>query len=147
MAVMTFSLDQFELPLYHAEDEGLWVLGSWITGDISVEKQVCLDALAMAADVSAGRPPFEEWSSENYQVEFTPSVLRIQNLWIPDERGEFPFPLVKEVIEDYWKFLVSIPENPRLIREFHPDRPEWEAHLLLWEETWKRPHPYRGTFF
>ena len=147
MGFMSFSLDSFKLPLYEANDSRYLPLGSWITTDITIYKGVCLDALAMIADISAGRPPFEEWDSENYAVSFTPTQVEIQNQWVEHEHGVFSVPEVREAVEDYWKFLVSLPDSPDLIREFRPDLPEWQAELMQWETRWGRPHPYRGTFF
>ncbi|WP_202124920.1 hypothetical protein [Actinomadura physcomitrii] len=146
--MLTFSLDEYyRLPLFEVDDERHRALGGWITTDISIYKRTCLDALAVVADLVAGQPPSEEWSSENYEVAFGPWGLRFQNVWGPDQRGEYTLAEVKEAVEEYWTFLASIPDNPRLIREYRPDLPEREAELLLWEETWERPHPYRGVLF
>ncbi|MFC4912844.1 hypothetical protein [Actinomadura gamaensis] len=144
---MTFSLDKHRLPLFHTDDQRLEPLGVWIIADISIYKQVCLDALAMIADVSAGRPPFEPWSSDKFDVAFSESGITIQNLWIPDQHGEYTLAETRDTVENYWRFLVAVPDNPNLIREYRPDLPEWQADLLMWEESWKRPHPYRGVFF
>ncbi|MGC3859363.1 hypothetical protein [Micromonospora chersina] len=144
---MTFSIDQFKLPLYQVDDERYEALGVWLTTDISIYFRVCLDALAMIDDVSHGRQPFEEWSSDKFDVHFTPERVSLQNQWLEFQHGEYPVPEIREVLERYWRFLVSMPERTHLIREYHPDLPQWQADLLLWEETWKRPHPYRGRLF
>lgn len=147
MSSMTFSIDQFELPLYQVDDERYEALGVWLITDISIYFKVCLDALAMIDDVSHGRPPFEEWSSDKFDVRFTPDRVSLQNQWLEDQHGEYPVPEVREVLERYWRFLVSMPERTHLIREYHPELPQWQADLLSWEETWGRPHPYRGRLF
>lgn len=147
MSFMTFSLDKLRLPLYAAEDGRYQPLGAWIITDISIYKGVCLDALAILADISAGRPPFEPWDSDNYTVNFTPTEVTIQNNWVEHERGTFTVAEVRDAVEEYWRFLAGIPDNPDLIREYRPDLPEWQAALLQWEETWGRPHPYRGKLF
>jgi hypothetical protein len=144
MSFMSFSLDNLTLPLYHAEDGKYQPLGAWIITDISIYKGVCLDALAMIADVSAGRPPFEDWDSENYTVSFTPTEISIQNNWVGHERGIFTVAEVRDAVENYWRFLVGIPDNPHLIREYRPDLPEWQAAVIQWEERWGHPHPYHG---
>ncbi|POM26738.1 hypothetical protein BTM25_11440 [Actinomadura rubteroloni] len=147
MSFISFSLDpEFRMPLYHATDEKYRTLGAWILADISTNKRVALDALATIADVEAGRP-HEPWDSENYTVGFGAAGIEIQNDWVPNERGAYSLAELKEAIETYWKFLVSIPDNPDLIREFRPDLPEWQAAVLAWEDTWKRPHPCRGVLF
>ena len=143
MSRMTFSLDDFRLPYCLSDDERMQRLGNWISTDISIYKGVCLDALATVADVVAGRP-VEPWESENFTVHFSDAGVSIRNEWVEVERGEFSMAEVREAVEDYWRFLVAIPDNPELIREFRPDLPEWQAALLMWERTWRRPHPYRG---
>src|SRR5262249_7351943 len=104
-------------------------------------------ALAMLSEVSAGQPPFEPWDSENYTVRFASTGVSIQNDWVEHEHGEFSVADVREAVEDYWRFLESLPENPNLVREYRPDLPESQAALLRWEEKWDRTHPYRGSLF
>ncbi|MBO2446091.1 hypothetical protein J4573_03250 [Actinomadura barringtoniae] len=148
MSFISFSLDpEFRMPLYHANDKKYQALGAWILADISNNKRVALDALATIADIEAGRPLTEPWDSENYTVDFGPAGVEIQNDWVSHESGSYSLAELKEAIETYWKFLASIPDNPDLIREFRPDLPEWQAAILSWEDTWKRPHPYRGKLF
>lgn len=144
MSFMSFSLDNLRLPLYQADDGKYQPLGAWIITDISIYKGVCLDALAMIADVSADRPPFEVWDSENYTVNFSPTGISIQNNYVEHEHGDFTVAGAREAVENYWRFLVGIPDNPHLIREYRPDLPEWQAAVMQWEERWGRPHPYRG---
>lgn len=143
---ISFALDDFRLPYCKAENDRLQRIGNWITTDISIYKGVCLDALATLADAAAGKQT-EPWDSENYTVTFLGSTLRIQNDWVESERGDYDLAEVREAVEDYWRFLVSIPDNPNLVREFRPDLPEWQAALMMWEKTWDRPHPYRGSLF
>ncbi len=147
MSSMTFSIDQFKLPLYQVDDQRYEALGVWLITDISIYFGVCLDALAMIDDVSNGRPPFEEWSSDKFDVNFTPERVSLQNQWLEDQHGEYAVAEVREVLERYWCFLVSMPERTHLIREYHPELPQWQADLFQWEETWGRPHPYRGRLF
>ena len=144
---IAFSLDGFRLPLYEVADQRYETLGVWLISDISIYFRACLDALEMVDDVSNGRRPAEEWSSDKFEVGFTPERVSLQNLWLEGQHGEYAVPEVREVLERYWRFLVNTPERTHLIREYHPDLPQWQADLLLWEETWKRPHPYRGRLF
>lgn len=148
MPNLRFRFDStFERPLYEASDPRYSTLGAWLIGDISNVMLVCLDALAMIDDVSKGEEPFEPWDSENYSVVFQPSGVTIQNVWAEDERATYAVPEIREALEDYWRFLCSLPENPHLVREFRPDLPEWEADLVNWEGKWERTHPYRGRLF
>ncbi len=147
VSFISFSTDQFRLPLFHVVDERYAALGNWIAGDISNQPLVCLDALAMIDDAAGGRLPFQPWSSENYDVRFTPEGLEFQNLWLEDDHGRYTVGEAREALENYWRYLVDQPQNPHLVREYRPELPQWHADLLLWEETWERPHPYRGRLF
>ena len=101
-------------------------------------------ALAIIADAAAGKQT-EPWESENYTVIFSESELTFQNKWIESDYGKYAAGEARAAVEDYWRFLISLPDNPELIREFRPDLPEWQAALLLWEDSWKRTHPYPGN--
>jgi len=144
--LFSFSLDQYRLPVAEVDDERYRRLVNWMITDVSVHPQVALDALAMIDDVANGRPPFEEWSSENYEVSFTSDGLTFQNVWLPHDNGNYTVEEARQAFEEYWRFLVSLPDRG-LIREYRPDLPEWQADLLMWEETWGRAHPYRGRLF
>ncbi|MFI0374377.1 hypothetical protein ACH35V_41515 [Actinomadura sp. 1N219] len=147
MPEITFAIrPEYGAPYCLADDPRMQTLGNWMTTDISIYKSVCLDALATVADAEAGRPT-EPWDSDNYEVHFSSSAMSFQNKWVETTHGEYTITEAREAIEDYWRFLVSIPDNPDLIREFRPDLPEWQADLLQWEDSWKRPHPYRGKLF
>ncbi|MEU0152653.1 hypothetical protein [Micromonospora fulviviridis] len=146
-ADITFALDQFGLPVYEADDPRYEALGVWLITDVSRSFLVCLDGLAMVDDVSHGQPPFEEWSSDKFDVTFGSDGVSMRNQWLEYQHGEYTVTEVREVLERYWGFLVSVPERTHLIREYRPDLPEWQAALLRWEERWGRPHPYRGRLF
>jgi len=87
--LFSFSLDQYRLPVAEVDDERYRRLVNWMITDVSVHPQVALDALAMIDDVANGRPPFEEWSSENYEVSFTSDGLTFQNVWLPHDNGNY----------------------------------------------------------
>jgi hypothetical protein len=147
VSVVSFRMDpEFNRPDYQVTDARYDLLAEWVVTDLGTFFFVVLDALAMSAEVARGEEPFEEWTSENYEVSFTRSVLRIRNLWVPGAEGEFPADLARTTIEDYWHFLVEQPERA-VVRDFRPDLPEWQANLELWEKEWGRVHPYRGSFF
>jgi hypothetical protein len=144
---ISFAADQYGLPTYQTDDPKYQTLGAWLIGDVSNCPLVALDALAMIDEVSKGDEPFEPWSSENYDVAFTPSGVTINNVWVESERAQYPLPEVRAALQSYWRFLASRPENPHLVREYRPDLPTWEADLLSWEEKWERTHPYPGRLF
>ena len=146
MSFISFSLNQYRLPLFHVDDDRYRALGAWIITDISRHMLVCLDALEMIEDVAHGRLPQEEWSSENYEVSFTPQGFSFRNLWLSDDTGQYTVDEAREAFEEYWRFLVSLPERG-FIREYRPELPEWQADLLRWGEKWGRTDPYRGRLF
>lgn len=147
MSFISFSLGPYNLPTYHIKDDRYMTLGVWLITDISIYLQTCLDGLAMLDDVIHGREPFEEWSSDKFDVSFRPDGVTLQNLWLEDQHGEYSIEETREALESYWVFLMNTPEDKALIREYHPELPQWQADLLQWEETWGRPHPYRGRLF
>ncbi|MEV7267437.1 hypothetical protein AB0N38_28130 [Micromonospora aurantiaca] len=147
MAFISFSVDEYRLPLFNVTDQRYRALGAWLITDVSVSYSACLDALQMIDDVANGRPLDEGWDSDKYEVSFAPTGVEFVNEWVADERGRYSLDETREAVESYWRFLAGRPENRELIREYRPDLPRWEAELLQWEERWGRPHPYRGRLF
>ncbi|MEU1842321.1 hypothetical protein [Micromonospora sediminicola] len=147
MAFISFSVDEFRLPLFTVTDQRYRALGAWLITDVSVSYSACLDALQMIDDVANGRPLEEGWDSDKYEVSFSPAGVEFANEWVADERGHYSLDETRESVEAYWRFLANRPENRELIREYRPDLPRWQAELLQWEERWGRPHPYRGRLF
>ena len=141
---MRFRMDDHFGPVTEDKAPGQEVLAGWICTDIGTPFRVLLDALAMINDVALGRPPYDEWSSEGYDVDFSPSGVTIRSLHGSRRSGNYSVEEVRSALEDFWRFLVEQPERRNVRREFRPDLPEWKAALLGWEDTWKRPHPYRG---
>jgi hypothetical protein len=141
---MRFRMDEYFGPVAEDMDSGREVLAGWITTDIGSSFRVLLDALAMADDAGSGRPPFDEWSSDGYDIAFSPSGVAVRSLHDSRRRADYPLPEVQRTLEDFWTFLARRPERAKVRRSFRPDLPEWQADLLRWEDTWKRPHPYRG---
>ena len=120
MSVVTFEVGLHNLPACRIQDEKYRALSQWLTADVSRYFATALDALAMADDVANGREPFEEWSSENYEIAFTPETFRVANLWVPETKGEYPMDVVRSTLEDLWTFLASRPER-NVVREYRPD--------------------------
>jgi hypothetical protein len=146
LSFIRFYLSDRRTPRFEVDDQRYRALGAWAIIDISVFMGVCLDALAMVDDVAAGRP-VEPWSSEHYDLTLTQEGVTFSNYWADDERGRYTLAEFREVVELYWAFLASRPEEPFIQRDYWPDLPETEAEVLLWEETWQRRHPYRGRLF
>ncbi|MFC3493468.1 hypothetical protein [Glycomyces rhizosphaerae] len=137
-------MDDFFGPVTEDKAPGQEVLAGWIATDIGPSFRVLLDALAMIDDVQSGRPPFEEWSSDGYDVQFSPNGVTVQSLRGSRRRAEYPLAEARQALEDFWSFLSGQPERSNVRRQFRPDLPEWKADLLQWERTWNLRHPYRG---
>ena len=145
MSLIRFSLDQYNLPVFHVADSKYRALGAWLIIDISVDYDVCLDALADVEDISHERP-VEHWDSEHFEVAIGADGIRFDNYHV-DESGSYNLAELREALEDYWRFLVTRPEKPGLVRQYWTDLPLWQADLLLWEQRHERKHPYRGGLF
>ncbi|MGW4154817.1 hypothetical protein ACWEDF_16855 [Micromonospora chersina] len=144
---ISFSLDKYRLPLFQVADQRYRALGAWLITDVSIYHAACLDALAMIDDVSHGRQPFEEWSSDKYDAALASDGIDFENQWVAGEKGRYSLEELREAVEAYWTFLAGRLDSRHLIREYHPELPLWHAELLQWEERWGRSHPYRGRLF
>lgn len=122
---------------------GQELLGAWVCRDINRWFRVLLDALAMVDQVGAGDKPFEPWDSDGFDVDFEPSGITIASRYGSRDRATYTVDEVRAALEDYWAFLITLPERTGP-RPFRPDLPEWEADLLDWERSWELRHPYRG---
>jgi hypothetical protein len=146
---MTFYLTQTGTPVFHIEPEQYdryRALGSWATGEIGKLPGVVLDGLAIVDDAKNGRP-VEPWTSESFDVKIDSSGITFQNFFSDRERGRYTLDELRDVLEEYWRFLAAIPEPEGGYRAYWPELPRPEAEVLLWEKVWKRPHPYRGRLF
>ena len=114
--------------------------------DIGKHLGVVLDGLAMADDAANGRL-VEPWTSESYDVTIDASGIRFRNHYAETEQGEYSLDELRQVLQDYWRFLAAIPEAPGAYREYSPELPLPEAEVRLWEKVWNRTHPYRGRLF
>ena len=118
-------------------------LGVWATSEIGKHLGVVLDGLATVDDAANGRP-VEPWTSESYEVSIDASGLRFRNFFADSEQGEYSLDELRQVLQEYWRFLAAIPEAPGAYREYSPELPLPEAEVRLWEQVWGRDHPYRG---
>lgn len=146
---MTFSLSQSGTPLFEitgGDYDKYRPLGAWVISEIGKIPGICLDALAIVDDAKKGRP-VEPWTSKSYDVVIDADGIRFQNFYVDVESGSYTLDELRDVVEDYWQFLATIPEAPGTYREYWPELPRPEAEVLLWEQVWKRQHPYRGRLF
>ena len=149
MPIMTFHLSPSGTPLFDiaAGDYARFrALGAWATGEIGKNHGVVLDGLATVDDARQGRS-VEPWSSESYEVAIYAGGIRFENFYAEAERGQYSLDELSDVLEEYWRFLTLLPEPPGAQRAYWPELPRAEAEVRLWEQLWKRPHPYRGRLF
>lgn len=121
-------------------------LGAWAMSEIGKHHGVVLDALATVDDAAHGRPT-QPWTSGSYDVTIDAAGIRFRNFYAESEQGEYSLDELRQVLEDYWRFLAAIPETPGAHREYSPELPLPEAEVRLWEKVWNRTHPYRGRLF
>ncbi|MGC4893708.1 hypothetical protein [Micromonospora sp. DT31] len=143
---MSFSVDDGR-PAYHVDDPRCVALGVWLITDIRNSFFACLDALALIDDALHGRPSMGKWEGEGFDIHVAADRVVLRNIWLDGQRGEYPVPEVRDALERYWHFLAGLPASPRVTRVHRRDLPAIQADLLDWEETWHRPHPYRGRLF
>jgi hypothetical protein len=146
---MTFHLSDTGSPRFTIDPQRYdqyRALGSFVTGEVGKLPGVALDALASIDDAREGRD-VEPWSSESYSAVIDKDGLWFENEYAPDERGRYTLDEFADVMETYWRFLASLPEPPGAVRQYWPDLPRAEAEVKLWEQVWKRGHPYRGRLF
>lgn len=143
MSGIRFYIDDRRFLQYQTDDKRMIALGVWMKMDIGGHPGLMLDALAMVDDVVSGRSESETWDGEGFEVEFGPGGVQVTGVYT-DANERYTLAEVRTVLEDHWGFVRGIPENPDIERLLRPDLPEWQAYLLHWETTWKRPHPYRG---
>jgi hypothetical protein len=118
-------------------------LGVWLTFDLGRNYFGCLNALASVADATSGAEPSVHYEGNGYDLEFQPSQVVITHKFL-DRFSTYPLSEARKAIEEFWRFITGIPDNPVATRVYRPDLPEPLAYLLLWESQWRRPHPYRG---
>lgn len=126
--------------------ERLLGLARWIADEAGGGFDTVLDALESVDAAINSREQRGDWSSEGYHVTFGPDVLTIEGRWDDDDEPALVYDLqeARDVIEEYAVYVMGLPEPPNDVREYFPELPVWQADLLVWEERWKRRHPYRG---
>lgn len=144
---MRFYRDENGSIKYQTDDRSLGDLGLWLSFDMGFAYDSCLDALRAVDDVLSGRSASDGYEGNDYSVQMTKETATFSPLYDDGGGGgpsTCPMSAVKDAVETYWRFLLSLPPNPNVIRTYRPDLPFPLATLLQWEEYWERPHPYRG---
>ncbi|GAA3234319.1 hypothetical protein [Nonomuraea helvata] len=119
-------------------------LGIWLSFDLGRNYYGCLNALMSIADVESLEKNAEHFEGEGYDVEFAPDKVTVSNRFLEERFTSYVFAEAKAAIESFWRFIITVPDSAQAIRVYRPDLPEHLADLVLWEEQWRRPHPYRG---
>jgi hypothetical protein len=142
---MRFYRDENGSIKYQTNDRALGDLGLWLSFDMGFAYDSCLDALRAVDDTLSGRSESGGYEGNDYNVQMNKEFATFSAIY--GDGGpptSCPMAAVKSAVEDYWRFLLTLPPNPNVIREYRPDLPPHLASLLQWEESWNRRHPYRG---
>ncbi|MFB4269720.1 hypothetical protein [Nonomuraea sp. GTA35] len=118
-------------------------LGMWLTFDMGFSFDCCLIALCAVDDVLSGRSETAGYGGNLYDVDISHLAAVFTHV-DGSPPTSCPMSTVKSAVEGYWRFLLTLPENPQVIRSYRPELPSHLAALLWWEEHRERPHPYRG---
>jgi hypothetical protein len=143
MPLLAFNDDAFFGPVAVDAPSRYRQLAAWLSSGIGHDFKGCLDALELVDDALNGQAQTEEWGGEGWSVHFGTDALHLKHQHGDDPEAAYDLRQAREAIEDFWRFLTSLPER-KIRRRFRPDLPEWQADLLQWEESWNRRHPYRG---
>lgn len=133
MTPITFYTDDKGFARYRTDEDRLVPLGVWFMMELRNSPYQCLDLLAIIDDVASGRSDAELWDGEGFQVQIKPSGATTYNTILDSHRATYPLAELRSAAEDYWRYLAG--------------RPSVEFDIKDWEQTWKRPHPYRGRLF
>ncbi|GAB4104755.1 hypothetical protein GCM10028790_37740 [Micromonospora taraxaci] len=102
----------------------------WLTGDIQVVHELCLDLLADLEDIAAGRKENESWEGNAWAAELSAGGVDLQNLWRDVLKAHYPLPEARRVVAQYWRLLAEDPDRTRAVIE--------------WERENGRQHPFQG---
>ncbi|MFI7574363.1 hypothetical protein [Micromonospora sp. NPDC049497] len=105
-------------------------LGMWMTGDVQVVHELCLDLLADLHDIAIGRKEHESWEGNAWAAELSAQGVELQNLYVDDLKAHYPLRETQRVVEQYWRLLTDDPDRDRAFAE--------------WEKENGRPHPVVG---
>ncbi len=109
----------------------------FLTMDVQNSPTLGYDLLDLVERAYTGQEDTTEWDGEGFYVTFSRADgVTMQNNFLADKRGSYSLEEVRDVAQDYWHHIA---------REAGPKQCAFE--LKLWEETWGRPHPYRGRLF
>ena len=133
---LTFHLEN-RIPRYRASESRLVVLGMFLVMDVQNSPTLGYDLLDLVERAYTGQEDETEWDGEGFYVTFSRADgVRMQNNFLEDKRGTYRLDEVRDIAQDYWHFIAST-AGPK----------QCAFELKLWEETWGRPHPYRGRLF
>lgn len=113
---------------YRTTDPRLRCIGMWLTGDIQVVHELCLDLLADLEDIAAGRKEAESWEGNAWAAELSAEGVDLQNLWRDVLKAHYPLAETRRVVAQYWRLLAQDPDRTRAVAE--------------WERENSRQHPY-----
>ncbi len=134
---MTFFYMENGFLLYRASEPRLVTLGVFLIADVQKSPTLGYDLLDLVERAYTGQEDETVWDGEGFYVTFSRADgVTMQNNFLEDQHGTYALDEVRAIAQDYWTFIASA-AGPK----------QCAFELKLWEQTWERPHPYRGRLF
>jgi hypothetical protein len=125
-------------------DEHDPVLGTFLFLDIGYDPYKCLVALYHVAQIAQGRADRTVVGGESVVVSLTSARASLNDEFAPSRSRDIPFAEFRSGVEELWVALYRANREPSPNRVYRPDLSPAEGDLVMWEETFKQRHPYRG---
>jgi hypothetical protein len=120
------------------------VLGAFLFLDIGYDPYKCLVALYHVAQIAQRRTERTVVGGESVIVSLTSTHASLNDEFAPSRSREIPFDEFRRGVEELWVALYRAHREPGPNRVYRPDLSLTEGDLLMWEDTFKQRHPYRG---
>jgi hypothetical protein len=130
VSVIRFYRGDFNAPSFDVTDDAYSAIGSLMTSDVQNVGGLCLDLLAWAEDLRAGRLEHQSWHGNSWAAEMTPQGVALSDLYSDDWQGNYSLSEAHEVMLTYWNFL-------------SPTNDEKSREMAEWESEFGRVHPCR----
>ncbi|GAA2126309.1 hypothetical protein [Glycomyces algeriensis] len=136
----------------HINDQGILeipdeyddTLGTFLFLEIGYDPYKCLVALFHVAQIVQRRSTRQAVGGDSVSVEVTPEIAAMQDHFAPSRSKNIPFEDFKAAVEELWVVIYRANSEDRPSRVFRPDLSPAQGDLVLWEQTFKQRHPYRG---
>jgi hypothetical protein len=120
------------------------VLGTFLFLDIGYHPYRCLVALDQVAQIAQGRTDRTVVGGESVIVSLTPTHASLNDEFAPSRSRDIPFDEFRRGVEELWVVLYRANRELSSNRVYRPDLSRAEGDLVMWEDTFRQRHPYRG---